>query len=169
MFKIIALLLLLTSCTTTLKYQMDNHSFLTPETKGEFLKGDVGVSYHQTQKVVLAKVFDDFIFGTTTVSDSKSISQGASLLGPLAINLGLINAVDFYIQGARFGFKYQFIGTSQKENSTGYKGAIALGYGYDKRDKEDVTYTGISTTRIYSTEMKLTNTQISMLAGYRFT
>lgn len=162
----IFILALTTSCTTQLKYHMNNHKFITPETKGEFLKGDVSISYQQTQKVIIADAFDLLVFNLpAAVNTSSNITRSNSV--DLPLNLGLLNRLDFLTLDTKYGLKYQFLGTAENERSVGYKSAIALAYGYDHKSTSDVNYSNSSTSRIYSTDILVKSYEASLLFGYR--
>lgn len=161
---LILLCLILSSCTTTLKYTMNNSKFLTPETKGKFLSGDVGLSYQLTNKVVLESAFDPLIFNTPIVLDLNYITTGFNL--SLPINLGLLERLDFYSIDSKYGFKYQFIGDPAIKRTEEYKAAIALGYGVDKPESGNIIYNG-SSTRTYNTSIKIKSYETSILIGKR--
>lgn len=163
---LIGLILILTSsCSTQLKYHMNNHKFLTPETKGEFLKGDISLSSQQTQKAIVAEAFNFYIFNSS-VNTSPSMSRSSSIDVP--IDLGLFRRLDFFTLDSKYGVKYQFWGAPENEKTVDYKAALALAYGYDNQNSSDVTYTSGSTSRIYSTKMKVSSYETSLLLGYRF-
>jgi hypothetical protein len=157
----------LSSCTTQLKYHMSNHKFLTPETKGEFLKGDISLSYQQTQKVVVAEAFDYVIFNLpATMSTSPSIDRSFSI--DIPINLGLFKRLDIFNQDSTFGLKYQFWGKPENDLTEEYKAALALSSGYDHQNNASQTYASSNSTRVYNTDMKVTSYEASFLLGYRF-
>ncbi len=161
------LIVFLSSCSTQLKYYMNNHKFLSPEAKGELLKGDLAISYQQTQKVVVAEAFDYLVFNLPpSTSTSESISRSSSL--DIPINIGLSKKIDFVALDSKYGFKYQFLGTPQNEIAEGYKAAAIVTYGYDKQDPTSVTYSSTNNNRIYSTQMEVTSYEMSLIFGKRF-
>ena len=163
----IFILIFLSACSTELKYHMKNHQFLTPETKGEFLKGDVALAYQQTQKVVLAEAFDPLIFNLPAVANTQaSITRSASV--DIPINLGLLKRLDIYNLDSKFGFKYQFLGTAENELKEEYKVALAVSYGSQHETSATETYTNSASARVYNTDMKVNSTDVSLLLGYRF-
>lgn len=162
---LILTLILASSCSTQLKYHMNNHKFLTPETKGEFLKGDISLSYQQTQKAILAEAFNFYIFNSS-VNTLPSMSRSSSV--DIPIDLGLFRRLDFFTLDSKYGLKYQFWGAPENEKAIDYKAALSLAYGYDDQNSSDVTYTSGSTSRTYSTKMKVSSYDASLLLGYRF-
>lgn len=160
--------LLLSSCSTVLKYQMNNEKFLTPETKGKFLKGDLGIGYQVVHKVYLVEAFDPIVFNLpATTIDLNTIAVSSAF--DLPFELGLFENLDFYTLDSKYGIKFQFLGESELAKSTGYKGAIALAYGYDHPDSSDQNYISSSqTTRTYSTDLKVKSVEASLIIGKRF-
>lgn len=164
---LLALVLVLSvSCSTELKYKMSNHKFLSPETKGEFLKGDISISYQREQKVLLGTAYDAVIFnlpgGLST--DSKLSSAGRL---SLPLNLGLLERLDFYTLNSKYGLKYQFYGSSEKAREVDYKAAIAMAYGYENQDSESLVYTSSNNSRNYNTDMKVKSYELSLILGKR--
>lgn len=147
---------------------MNNEKFLSPETKGKFLKGDLGIGYQAVHKVYLVDAFDPIVFNLSPlVLDLNTIVVSSSL--DLPFNLGLLENLDFYSVDSKYGLKYQFLGEPELARSTGYKGSFALAYGYDHPDTGDQTfiYTG-QTNRTYSTDIKVKSIETSLIIGKRF-
>jgi len=168
MKKIISLisLLILSGCSTELKYTMNNSKFLTPEARGKLFKGDVSLSYQTVNKVVISEAFDPIIFNLpASATDVNQIRNGGNI--SLPINLGLMEQLDFYTIDSKYGFKYQFVGAGDEKREEGYKAAVALAYGYDHPDKEDVIYSNGNSVRTYSTDMKVKSYELSLLFGKR--
>ena len=167
-FLVIVSLFFLASCATELKYEMNNHKFLSPETKGELLKGDVSLALQQDQKVLLATAYDDVVFNLPgTLDTTSSLSKNVNVSIP--INLGILERLDFYTANFKYGFKYQFYGNSEKERKVEYKAAIAAAYGEKYRDSSDVSYSTSTSSRTYSTDLKLRSYELSLILGKRFT
>jgi hypothetical protein len=159
-------LLLLASCSSELKYEMNNHKFLSPETKGEFLKGDVSLSYQHTQNVLLAGAYDFVIFNLpASVSTDSSLSRTGNL--SLPINLGLLTRLDFYTLDSKYGFKYQFYGSPEKDRVLEYKAAFAAAYDSEHNEAGNIIYTNNATTRNYSTDIKIKSYELSLILGKR--
>ncbi len=162
----IGTLLFLFGCSTQLEYTMNNFKFLSPEAKGKLFKGDFGFGYQATHKVVITEAFDPLIFNLPTVTtDVNQISVSSALNAP--INLGLLERLDLYTLDGKYGLKYQVIGDPELAKSEGYKGSIAIAYGYDHPDAKTETYSNASTVRSYSTDMKVTSVEFSLLFGKR--
>jgi hypothetical protein len=120
MIKIISLLsiVLLVSCSTELKYTMNNAKFLTPEARGKLLKGDVSLSYQTVNKVVISEAFDPIIFNLpASATDVNQIRNSGNI--SLPINLGLMEQLDFYTIDSKYGFKYQFVGAGDEKREEG--------------------------------------------------
>ena len=159
-------LILFSACSTQLKYSMNNSKFITPESTGKFLKGDLGISYQMTHKVVISEAFDPLIFNLPAItSNVDQISIGGEV--SLPIDLGLLEKLDFYTIDGKYGFKYQLIGTPELAKEAGYKGAFAVAYGYDHPDSSEVVYTSGTTTRTLKTDMKVKSIETSLLFGKR--
>jgi hypothetical protein len=160
-------LLFLTSCATELKYEMNNHKFLSPEAKGEFLKGDISLALQRDQKVVLATAYDAIIFNLpASTSANASVTKNTNISIP--INLGLLEKVDFYTANFKYGFKYQFYGSSEKERKTEFKAALAAAYGEKYKNSGNVVFTnGNSSSRTYNTDLKLRSYELSFIFGKR--
>jgi hypothetical protein len=160
------ILLTLASCSTQLKYSMRNTNFLTPESKGDFMKGDLSIALEKANKILLADAYEPLIFNLPAqTNSSSSISQTIETNFP--ITLGLIKQLDVYNFNDTYGLKYQFIGTPENEKKSEFKAALAFGYGYS-HDSSDLTYTSTS-SRIYSTDLKLKSYHSNLLFGYRVT
>lgn len=167
-FILASFVLLLTSCSSELKYHMSNHKFLTPETKGKFLKGDIGLAYQENQKVVLANAYDYLIFNLpASVSTATSIRRSSDI--NLPITLGMFRRLDFYTVDSTYGLKFQFVGSSELERELGWKAAIALGYGYEHNDSSSLNYSNGTSVRNYNTDIKVKNYDVSLIFGKRFT
>lgn len=159
-------LTLLASCSTELKYHMTNHRFLTPETKGAFLKGDVSAAYQLNQKVILASAYDSIVFNLPTTPNTDTAMEGTSEFN-LPITLGLLKRLDFYMIDEKYGLKFQFVGSPEAERSTGWKAAIAASYGSEENDSAGVTFTSGNSTRTYDTKIKLENNSVQLIVGNR--
>lgn len=167
-FFLILSLFILVSCSTELKYKMSNHKFLTPETKGKFLKGDIALAYQQSQKVVLATAYDHIIFNLpATVNTNSSMDRTGEV--NLPITLGLLSLLDFYTLDSSYGLKFQFWGSPEMERTLGWKAAIALAYGYEHNDSSGLTYTSGNNSRSYNTDIKVKNYDVSLIFGKRLT
>ncbi len=157
---------LLFGCSTQLEYTMNNFKFLSPEAKGKLLKGDIGMSDQMTHKVVISEAFDPLIFNLPAVTTNvNQISVGNALSMP--INLGLLERMDFFTIDGKYGFKYQVLGDPEVLKVEGYKGSIALSYGYDHPEVTNVTYTSSSSVRSYSTDMKVSSYEVNLIFGKR--
>lgn len=157
---------LLASCSTQLKYEMNNVKLLSPETKGKFLKGDIGLGVQQTHKVILTEAFDVVIFNLNTAVAVNTVENGSEF--SLPINLGLLERLDFYTLDSKYGLKFQFYGDSELKRTEGFKAAIALAYGHDTPKSENVIYTSSTSNRTYSTSIDVDSFEISLIAGKRF-
>lgn len=162
------LLILLTSCATELKYKMNNHKFLTPETKGEFIKGDGGISLQTNNKIVLASANDSLVFNLPTVLVTEP-TVSTAIDYNLALNLGLLSQLDVYAIDSTLGVKFQFLGASEKEQQNDWKAAIALAYGYkNNTSSDDITYHGSNSgLRTYSARIKIKDYNTSLIIGKR--
>lgn len=163
--RLLFFILLLTSCTTQLKYEMDNHKFLSPESKGELFSGDAGIGASQYQKVVVAEAFDPLIFNLPSTSNNQFIEQTYNLSLPL--NMGVANPLDVFYQNSKLGLKYQFIGSSEKEKVAEFKLAASIAYGYEKQNESTSVYKNNNVTRTYSTAMVTTGQDLNLILGYR--
>lgn len=159
--------LFFSSCSTQLKYEMNNVKFLTPETKGKLFKGDVGLGLLQTHKVVLTEALDALIFSSTTTRDVNNVENGSDL--DLLFNFGILDRLDFYTVGGKLGLKYQFLGGTQLEKTDDYKLALAIAYGNESPDSESVVYTNNNSARTYSTEVKVESEEVALIFGRRTT
>ncbi len=164
---IFILVFALSSCATQLKYEMNNVKLLTPEAKGKFLKGDLGLSSQQTHKVILNEAFDYVIFNVNDTTEVNTVENGSDV--SFNLNLGLLEKIDLFLLGGKTGIKYQFIGGHQLSKSTDFKGAIAIAYGKDSPDSESIVYASNNTTRTYSTSVDLESFEFSFLFGRRTT
>ncbi|MGZ3809267.1 MAG: hypothetical protein ACXVCE_14370, partial [Bacteriovorax sp.] len=166
-FLLLSILLMLVSCSTELKYEMSNHKFLTPETKGEFLKGDVALSFQEKQKVVLATAYDNFIFNLPSTTNTNSSMTYTGEFN-LPITLGLLNRLDFFTLDSKYGMKFQFLGSPENEKKIEWKAALALAYGSEHNDSS-VTYSSNGSNRTYSTDVKVKNYDVNLIFGKRLT
>lgn len=163
---LLCVLFLLTGCATQLKYEMNNVKFLSPETKGKFLKGDVGLSVQQTHKVILTEAFDVVIFNLNTTQDVNTVENGSEV--SLPINLGLIERLDAFTLDSKYGLKFQFLGDSELKRTNGYKGSVAFAIGHDTPDSETIIYRDNATTRTYATAVEVDSLEFSLIVGHRF-
>jgi len=145
---------------------MNNFKFLSPEAKGKRLKGDIGMGYQMTHKVVISEAFDPVIFNLPVVTTNiNQINVSNALSTPL--NLGLLERMDFFTMDGKYGFKYQVLGKPEFAKASGYKGSIALSYGHDHPEKTSINYSTSSSVRTYSTDLKVTSFEVSLLVGKR--
>lgn len=163
---LLLLLFLTTGCSTQLKYEMNNVKFLSPETKGKFLKGDIGIGLQQTHKVILTEAFDAVIFNTNDTTTVNSVENGSELSIP--INLGLLERLDAYTLDSKYGLKFQFLGDSEFKRTEGYKASVAIAIGHDTPESENVVYRENAVSRTYSTAAEVDSLEFSLIAGKRF-
>ena len=164
---ILLFLVLLVSCTTELKYPMNNHKFLSPESVGELGKGNISLGIQEDQKVLLASAYDDLIFSIpSNVDTSSKISKNVNISFP--INVGLLERLDFYTANFKYGLKYQFYGSPEKERKSEYKAALALGYGNKNKNSGTVVTQNNNNVRNYNADIALRSYEISCLVGKRF-
>ncbi|OUR98630.1 hypothetical protein A9Q84_04225 [Halobacteriovorax marinus] len=166
-------LLLLTSCATDIDYHVPLNRFDSPETKGKFLKGETGLNFGSSHKIVTAEVVETIfpsIFDATVDKDTE-ISRSHHLNSSVA--LGLLERLDFSFQNYGdgpnvVGLKFQFLGKPEIETKSGFKGALKLSYG--AMDEEEGTLTvnlAGSGTRTYSGDIDVDVYEASLILGYR--
>lgn len=151
---------------------MPVNRFETPEAKGHFGSGEVGLDVSSSQKITLAEVTDPLL-NPQTVDPSVKI-ENHSVLNSKG-ELGLLSRLDAYAHlnydGPKtVGLKFQFYGEGEDKLSSGFKAAVSAGYGsYSENNDQTLTTTfaGTTATNKYNTKLDLTATEASLLLGQR--
>lgn len=144
-------LLFLTSCAT--KYIVPGNRFITPESQGEALRGQI--EFQQTNANQLT------IDTSDATVDEGVLYSDISRSGFLLSN-SLFDQFDLFwshIGGANsmLGGKFQLIGGSRVSNSIGHKMSIGVAFGNNEHETEDE-----------SVEFELGGKEYLVLYGYRF-
>jgi hypothetical protein len=170
---IFSLLILFTSCATDIDYHIPLTRFDSPETKGEFLKGGVGINWGVSHKVKTAEVaesiFPDFIDPSVNNETQTSVESH----GSLNVNLGLLKRLDFNYENygdgpSMYGAKFQFYGDSEKEDKKGLKASIKGSVGAMKEDEGTLSVSTNSGARTYNGNIDVEAYDVALNIGYRF-
>ncbi|WP_408098618.1 hypothetical protein ACJVC5_06825 [Peredibacter sp. HCB2-198] len=144
-------LLLQVSCAT--KYIVPGNRFLTPESQGQALRGQIEIQQTNANQLTI-----DTSQGTV---DQGVVYDEVSRTGFLASN-SIFDQLDVYwshIGGANslVGLKFQFLGDSRVAKTAGHKMSIAAALGENEHETDD-----------QSVEFNLGGREFMLLYGYRF-
>lgn len=164
-------ILTLSSCTTTLDYNVPSNRFQSAEVSGRTLGGRVEIGGGRGNEYQLAQIYNVSIVNSTAdLSTDQSISDTEAL--SLSMSLGVVERLDayyysYYDAADIFGLKFQFLGdvTPDKE---GHKLAIMAGAG-SMGDDETTSVKLDNPSKKYEGRIDLKAYEFSFLYTYRFT
>lgn len=166
-------LLLIASCATDIDYHVPLTRFDSPETKGKFLAGDVGINWGVSHKVQTAEVAESLFPSIFDPSVDNETATEKKSHGSLNASLGLLERVDFDFENygdgpAMYGVKFQFLGSSEMSKSKGIKASIKASIGGMDQDEGTLSVNTTSGTRSYNGNIDVDALDASLNVGYRF-
>lgn len=153
MVKILLLFALLFQVSCATKYIVPGNRFLTPESQGEALRGQVEIQGTSANQLII-----DTSAGNVDNGVNYSIIDRTAFL----FSNSLFNQLDIYWShvgsaNSMIGLKFQFIGDPRISKSAGHKMSIAAAVGENEHETEDE-----------SVEFNLAGQELMLLYGYRF-
>jgi hypothetical protein len=169
----ITILLTLTSCATDIDYHVPLTRFDSPETKGDFLAGDVGINWGVSHRVRTAEVAESIfpsIFDPTIDNDTATERRSH---GSINASLGLLKRLDFNYESfgdgpSMYGVKFQFFGAPEMAKSKGFKASIKGSIGGMSEDEGTLSVNTTSGTRSYNGNIDVDAMDAALNVGYRF-
>ncbi len=137
-YLLIAGLLLLSSCSTTLDFHVPTQSFSTPEVLGDTLRFRGQGEFSNSTKYSLAKLEQETIFSQQfNITTEKGAAKDNVLNFTGGVGVG--SAVELTYRAYPdypdlFGAKVQILGRSREKNSKGWKLSLFGGYGQGEVD-----------------------------------
>lgn len=164
-------IIILSSCTTTLDYNIPSNRFQTAEVSGRVLGGRVEIGAGRGSDYQLAQIYNASVINSTAdLSKNQTISETKAL--SFSMSLGVLDRLDayyytYYDSADIFGLKFQFLGdvTPDKE---GHKLAIMAGAG-TMGDDESTSIKLDEPEKKYEGRIDLEAYEFALLYTYRFT
>jgi hypothetical protein len=166
---ILLMLFFISGCSSTLKYEMDNFKFLSPESNGEFGHGNMGISYGNQNQAKLSEIFypDVFSSANTHVTNVNGVSNTNTM--NLNFDIGLLEKLDLILLGdGTAGLKYQFYGDTRKSKTEGYKLSAAISYLKETKSSQGMDFSFNGQQKNYATSLDLASYKTSIIFGKRF-
>lgn len=144
LFKLILPFFLYSCASERVDYHIPSSLFISPETKGEALKGSVVLGGGRSNKVIIAESFQtDFIINSSpNINTNKKFKKSIKPMSKL--ELAVWKRVDLYYRrpsesAGVFGFNFQFFGKPEKELQNGWKLSTGMGYGESTQKESNFT------------------------------
>lgn len=139
------------SCAT--KYVIPGARFMTPETHGRALSGQVDIGQSSSNLVSI---------NTTNGRVTDGVKYEDSNRLNFLVTQSIFDPLDIFINhtasaNSMLGIKYQFLGAHRVSNGTGHKAGIALSFGENEYETDDRTV-----------EFNLGGKEYMAMYGYRF-
>jgi len=157
--------------TNNIDYRMPASRFQTPEVTGGALfqmdlQARANLNYGSSNRVATSNILQD----TLQDEDEELLIRSSSQIG-LKLDFSVLDRLDMYwtiVWGspAVGGFKWQFLGETEREYSKGWKGSVALGWGSSKSDPAIFNFLNSDDEYLSSSEMSVYD--LSLQFGYRF-
>lgn len=166
-----AIVFLISSCTTTLDYNIPSNRFQMAEVSGKRLGGRVEFTGGRGTEYELAKIYNASVLNSTADVSTDQSAHDTKALG-LNLSVGVLERLDayyssYYDSADIFGLKFQFLGdvTPDKE---GHKMAIMSGVGTMGDDEATSVKLG-EPEKKYQGRIDLKAYELALLYTYRFT
>lgn len=171
---ILVLVILVSSCATSINFKPASHRFLSPETSGtritEELSGSIAIQAQSTQKIVVSRYYDWGGFGST-LKKEETIEE--SQMFQFSTHLGIFAHSDIAIQlggssPTTFIYKYQFLGNHRNDFSEQMSASVWIGRRLQGEDKNisSENFDGERREK-FSSEMDLKGFEIGFSIGKR--
>ncbi|MFA6236904.1 MAG: hypothetical protein WC635_06210 [Bacteriovorax sp.] len=169
---ILALLFILTGCSTTIDFHGSTNIFTGPEVIGTTLgfNGQLGVG--NSTKFKLASLEQKSIFSSQAVVNTDSgMTKDNNFNSHLGLGLGERFELYYRIMGDSpdpFGVKWQIVGDGVNKKSRGLKFLVFAGIAPKYSDKGTlVASNGSGTTRTYSADLEVSMSEFGASVGFR--
>lgn len=150
-FYLTLLIFLCTSCAT--KYLLPGNRFMTPETNGGALKGQVELQQTSATQLAL-NIPENEVEGVVYETIARSgFMYSNSFFDSLDLYWSHVASANSLLGG-----KLQVLGGSKASKAVGHKLALAAGFGANEHESDDG-----------AVEFKLGGNELYLLYGYRFT
>lgn len=171
--RIIALLFLFGCAMSKVNYRMPASRFNTPEVTGGSLfsldlKGRANANYGSSNRVSSSSVIGELI----GADSAEVIIEDSSQLG-LRLDLSLLDRMDMYWNytfdsPTTGGLKWQFLGKTEEQFTSGWKSSIAAGLGSSTTGKKLLPIEDVSTTTFVVGSIDTQVYDFNWHIGYRF-
>lgn len=165
-------LILISSCSTTVDFEIPSNRFVTAEAGEELLNTNLGVYYGRSKNYELATLYGPTIFSNSTSYSEEhgifdSVGLGYNIGVTLAKSVDVI-IYDFHDAAFMVGGKWQFLG--EGKSAVGHKAAIQLAVGSTSENDQtlNIQNQNKTTTNKYSATLDVEAFEATMLYSYRF-
>lgn len=169
---LLAVLLLLSGCSTTIDFHGSTNVFTGPEVIGKTFGFTGQLGFGNSTKFKLASLEQKAIFSSQAVANTDSgMIKDNNFNSHLGMGLGERFEVYYRMMGDSpdpFGVKWQIIGDGVNKKSDGLKFLIFAGIASTYNDKGSLTASnGSGTTRTYTTDLDVSMSEFGASVGYR--
>jgi hypothetical protein len=166
------ILLLLSSCSSTLDFHVPTQSFSSPEVVGETLGFSAQTSFTNSTKFRLASLEQSAIFSSQVdISTEEGTSKDNTLNGTAALGLGqAVEAIyrRYTDSPDLLGAKVQLLGRDGPKKNEGWKMTLHGAYGKGEVDNKSLSVSnGSGTTRVYNSVLDIKAYELGGSFGYR--
>ena len=168
----VLLLLLLSSCTTTVDFHGSTNIFTGPEVIGTAFGIDGQVGLGNSTKFTLGTLEQKAIFSSQITTDTHAgINKDNNINSHLGLGLSESFEVYYRMMGDSpdpFGLKWQIIGDGVNKKTAGVKFLVFGGIARTYEDQSSLTAeNGSGTKKTYDSDLKVSMTEFGASLGYR--
>ncbi|NCN27285.1 hypothetical protein GW915_06885 [bacterium] len=165
-------LLFLGSCATDIDFKIPLNRFETPETQGDFPRGEAEVYFNDAVKITTAEVYENVVFGSSAATVDTEASMIDSGQYGVGFRMGLLSRLDFFLKDfsdsiSGMGLKFQLYGSPQSAAERGFKLAVAGSYGLMDQEDGSLKIVKAGEERTYDTNININSFDVNLIPGFR--